>query len=59
MKTFQKLREDGVVAVNNVGSGNIAGVGVGPQGEPGGPKSLMFKKKKKIDAILSRKTDEK
>lgn len=29
--------------VNNVGSGNIAGLGVGPQGEPGVPK-----KKRKV-----------
>jgi hypothetical protein len=28
------VKEDGV-PVNNVGGGNIAGVGVGPQGEPG------------------------
>lgn len=28
--------------VNNVGSGNVAGVGVGPNGEPG------FKKKKTV-----------
>lgn len=27
--------------VNNVGSGNIAGLGVGPQGEPARPKKLM------------------
>lgn len=27
--------------VNNVGSGNIAGLGVGPQGEPGRPPQLM------------------
>jgi len=57
MKTFQKLREDGIVAVNNVGSGHIAGTGVGLQGEPGGPKSLMFKKKQKIANILSRKNE--
>lgn len=29
------LKEDGEVPTNNVGSGNIAGVGVGPDGEPG------------------------
>jgi hypothetical protein len=25
------------VAVNNIGAGNIAGAGIGPQGEPGVP----------------------
>lgn len=30
-----KLKEDGLVPTNNVGGGAIAGVGVGPQGEPG------------------------
>lgn len=36
------LREE--VPTNNVGSGKIAGAGVGPQGEPGVPR-----KKKKVD----------
>jgi hypothetical protein len=36
----KQLKEE--VPVNNVGTGNIAGIGVGPQGEPG------VKKKKKI-----------
>ena len=34
----KRLKEDGMVGgvpVNNVGDGNIAGLGVGPQGEPG------------------------
>jgi hypothetical protein len=42
MKTFKQfLDEDGAAAgigsapANNVGGGAIAGVGVGPQGEPG------------------------
>lgn len=33
-----KLKEDGVVGgvpANNVGGGQIAGLGVGPKGEPG------------------------
>lgn len=43
------LREDGVAMLggtptNNVGSGDIAGLGVGPQGEPGVDK----KNKKKV-----------
>jgi hypothetical protein len=29
------LKEDGIVATNNAGGGAIAGIGVGPQGEPG------------------------
>lgn len=40
----------GVAPVNNVGSGNVAGLGVGPQGEPGGPNPL-FKKKKLTDVL--------
>ena len=53
MKRFKDfLEEDGAAAgvggggsmpANNVGTGNIAGVGVGPQGEPPGKKSLAFK----------------
>lgn len=31
------------VAVNNAGSGNVPGIGVGPQGEPGGRKAIMNK----------------
>jgi hypothetical protein len=38
-KAVKKIQEDG--AVNAVGAGNVAGLGVGPQGEPG------VKKKKK------------
>lgn len=35
MKTKQ-LKEDGVVVpANSVGTGAVAGIGVGPQGEPG------------------------
>lgn len=30
-------------AVNSAGSGNVAGIGVGPQGEPGGRKAIMNK----------------
>ena len=35
------LQED--VAVNNVGQGNIAGVGIGPKGEPPGKVAVMTK----------------
>jgi hypothetical protein len=38
----------GGAPVNNVGSGNIAGLGVGPQGEPGGPNPLFKKKKSDV-----------
>jgi hypothetical protein len=40
-----KVQED--VPVNNVSGGKIAGVGVGPQGEPG------VKKKKKLASFIS------
>lgn len=33
MKTLKQLKED--APTNAVGGGNIAGAGVGPQGEPG------------------------
>ena len=42
MKTFKKFRKEDA-PVNNVGGGNIAGLGVGAAGEPG-----IKKKKKKI-----------
>lgn len=59
MKTFKQfLEEDGEGAVssgpaNGVGPGKIAGVGVGPQGEPG----VNMKKKKTpiITPTLTRK----
>ena len=44
---FKHMSEDmGAVPTNNVGSGNIAGVGVGPQGEPG------VNKKKKLNSLI-------
>lgn len=54
MKKFKDfISEDGeggvaTAAPNTVGSGNLAGCGVGPQGEPPGPKGLLFKRYKKI-----------
>ena len=39
------------VAVNNVGSGNVAGLGVGPQGEPPKHKALLSK----VKSMLKRK----
>ena len=44
---FKHMGEElGGVPTNNVGSGNIAGVGVGPQGEPG------VNKKRKMDTLI-------
>jgi hypothetical protein len=44
----QKLKEDGIAVVpaNNAGQGNIAGIGVGKQGEPG------INKKKKLTPFM-------
>lgn len=39
---IKDVKED-AVAVNNVGGGQIAGVGVGPSGEPGGKKAKLLK----------------
>ena len=41
----KRMKED--APVNAVGGGNVAGLGVGPQGEPG------VKKKKKIASFIS------
>lgn len=56
MKTFEKLRQDLVEAAlnedapaNNAGGGNIAGIGVGAQGEPGvSPKYQRKRKQLKL-----------
>lgn len=52
MYTFKqflnKMDEDvagGVAPTNNVGGGKVAGLGVGPDGEPGRPGRLMRRKK--------------
>lgn len=50
---MKKIQEEvggmvGGVPANNVGQGNIAGIGVGPQGEPG-----INKKKKKMMGFTS------
>lgn len=44
MKTFKQFFNENAVAVNSAGSGSIAGIGIGPQGEPGGRKQLLFKR---------------
>lgn len=46
---MKKVKEEfggmvGGAPANNVGGGNIAGLGIGPQGEPG----VNLKKKKKV-----------
>lgn len=53
---MDKVKEDlqSPVPLNNVGSGSIEGIGVGPKGEPG-----VYPKKKKLRALfpmLRRKT---
>ncbi len=45
----KQVKED--VAVNNVGQGNVAGLGVGPQGEPPAKTALL----KRIRSMLKRK----
>lgn len=45
----KQIKED--VAVNNVGGGNVAGLGVGPQGEPPKHKALLSK----VKSMLKRK----
>ncbi len=46
----ENIKEDGAVVVptNSAGSGAVAGLGVGPQGEPG-----VNKKKKGLTPFLS------
>ena len=39
-----KIKEDSAVPANAAGGGNIAGIGVGPQGEPGVPKKNKLPK---------------
>lgn len=51
MKTFKEFCEDDAPA-NAVGGGQIAGLGIGPQGEPGVNKK---KKKTPVLATLKRK----
>ena len=47
MKRFKDfIKED--APANNVGDGQIAGLGVGPKGEPGRPGKIFRRKKKSI-----------
>jgi hypothetical protein len=57
MKSFAKfLEEDGAVAVNNVGGGQIAGVGVGAMGEPPGkPKFPLLRRRNKRNNNVTKK----
>lgn len=47
MKKFKQfvnqLKEEGMVAVNAAGAGNVDGIGIGPRGEPGGRSSVVGK----------------
>ena len=48
------VNEDGVMGgapTNSVGSGAIAGIGIGPDGEPGRPKSIMTRMRRKANVI--------
>ena len=50
MKTFKQLKEELGVGATIVGGGQIAGVGIGPQGEPGVPAGVTTtSKKRKLD----------
>lgn len=49
-KTLKKIKEE--APANSAGSGEIAGLGVGPQGEPGVKKTKYKKKNEKDTAIL-------
>lgn len=40
LKKLSNITEDGV-PVNNAGQGKVAGIGVGPSGEPAGRRSLL------------------
>lgn len=55
MKTFKQVRED-IGAAMSAGSGQIAGLGVGPEGEPG---VHLGNKKKKNPVILPLMTRQK
>ena len=49
-KAVKKVNEDG--AVNAAGAGNVAGLGVGPQGEPGKSAKLMKKPLKRFRKFM-------
>ena len=52
MKRFKNFVEDGAVAANAAGAGNVAGIGIPPgpgKGEPGVPAVNRYKTKNKKD----------
>jgi hypothetical protein len=53
-----KLNEDGEAPINSAGSGNVAGIGVGPQGEPGVKLAMIrrYIKKNKSDMVKDANT---
>ena len=55
-KKFEIMIEDGEggAAVNSAGSGNIAGIGVGPKGEPGVPRRVQKKIQQNGSSVLKR-----
>ena len=55
-RRFKKqVKEDNAVPANNAGGGNVAGLGVGSQGEPAGKIASQKKKKKTLRDIISTK----
>lgn len=50
MKSFREFLDEDGVAANAVGGGQVAGLGIGPNGEPG-----VGKKRKPVLATLKRK----
>jgi len=55
MKSFKQFHEEGPVAVNSAGAGNVQGIGIGPKGEPGGTKAIMSKMlKRKFPNVVAK-----
>ena len=46
MKTFKQFKEEMGAGASVVGTGQIAGAGVGPQGEPGVPAGVTIQTKR-------------
>lgn len=51
---FEKLFTEDGAPVNSAGSGNIAGIGVGPDGEPGVSRPVQRRIQKKQSSVLRR-----
>jgi hypothetical protein len=60
MKPFKQFKEEmGVGAAaptNSAGGGQIAGIGIGPKGEPGVPGKVLRRKKLNVDKISESST---